>query len=120
MGLASVRPLHSTMAPESAENDICGHGRLLGLPVHGMRVRLSRRVLPSRRRHDYIDPENCIDCGGCAPIGLVGAIKPDYRLAADEKHWIAVNRQRASKTPVISARQPPLPGADARREALGR
>ena len=68
----------------------------------------------------YIDPERCIDCGGCAPICPVGAIEPDYRLSSDKKRWIDINRQRAAETPVISARLPPLPGADARKQALGR
>ena len=36
----------------------------------------------------YIDPENCIDCGGCVPVCPVNAIEPDYRLAADKKIWI--------------------------------
>jgi ferredoxin len=50
----------------------------------------------------------------------VGAIEPDYRLAADKKFWIGVNRKRAAETPLITARLPPLPGADERRQALGR
>ena len=61
----------------------------------------------------YIDPENCIDCGGCVPVCPVNAIEPDYRLAADKKFWIDVNRKRAAETPVLTARLPPLPGADA-------
>jgi ferredoxin len=68
----------------------------------------------------YIDPENCIDCGGCAPACPVGAIAPDYRLPVDKKFWIDVNRKRAAETPVVSARLPPLPGADQRRQGLGR
>jgi ferredoxin len=68
----------------------------------------------------YIDPENCIDCGGCVPVCPVNAIEPDYRLAADKKFWIDVNRKRAAETPVLTTRLPPLPGADARRQELGR
>ena len=34
-------------------------------------------------RMTYIDPDNCIDCGGCAPICPVGAIQADFLLPAD-------------------------------------
>jgi hypothetical protein len=30
----------------------------------------------------------------------VGAIEPDYRLTADKKFWIDVNRKRAAETPI--------------------
>jgi len=68
---------------------------------------------------------------GIAPVPLLSAkaydgrttrgawsTEPDYRLAADKKFWIDVNRKRAAETPVVSARLPPLPGADERRHLV--
>lgn len=66
----------------------------------------------------YIDPENCIDCGGCAPVCPVGAIEASYLLSDDKKRWIEINRVRASETPVLSSRLQPLPGADERKKEL--
>ena len=60
----------------------------------------------------YIDPENCIDCGGCVPVCPVGAIEPAYVWPADKKFWIDDQPQAARpRTPVLTARLPPLPGA---------
>lgn len=64
-------------------------------------------------RMTYIDPDNCIDCGGCAPICPVGAIQADFLLPEDKRGWIATNRERAAQTPVLTQRLPPLPGAPA-------
>ena len=66
----------------------------------------------------YIDPENCIDCGGCVPVCPVGAIKSSYQLQPDETRWLEINRCRAAETPVVATRLPPLPGADERRRTL--
>lgn len=66
----------------------------------------------------YIDPENCIDCGGCVPVCPVGAIQADYMLPADKKDWIGINRARAAETPVIVARMEPLPTAEERRREI--
>lgn len=67
----------------------------------------------------YIDPENCIDCGGCVPACPVGAIQASYLLAPEQQKWIEINRRRAAETPMITSRLAPLPGADERKKALG-
>jgi len=66
----------------------------------------------------YIDPENCIDCGGCAPACPVKAIRPAHQLKGEMARWIEINRVRAGETPVLTGRLPPLPGAEERRNAL--
>jgi ferredoxin len=66
----------------------------------------------------YIDPQNCIDCGGCVPVCPVGAIKAAHKLAPDKVEWIEINRRRAAETPVVTSRLPPLPGADERKNAI--
>jgi ferredoxin len=68
----------------------------------------------------YIDPDTCIDCGGCVPACPVGAIFDTVVLPADKTEWIAINREQAAALPVLAARLAPLPGADDRRAALGR
>jgi len=66
----------------------------------------------------YIDPENCIDCGGCVPVCPVGAIKASHHLPLDKLEWIEINRRRAAETPVLTGRLAPLPGADERKRAI--
>jgi len=66
----------------------------------------------------YIDPENCIDCGGCVPACPVGAIKAAHKLPPDKVEWVETNRRRAAETPVVTSRLPPLPGADERKRAI--
>lgn len=69
----------------------------------------------------YIDPDACIDCGACAPVCPVEAIHFDADLPPDLAGWAARNRERAQsgELPNMTAPEPPLPGADARRAALG-
>ncbi len=67
----------------------------------------------------YIDPEECIDCGACVPECPVEAIFDEVDLPAAQKQWLAVNAERAAKLPVISKKEPALPGADDRKKALG-
>lgn len=63
----------------------------------------------------YIDPEECIDCGVCAPECPVEAIVDEAELPADQRHWLEINAERAAGLPVVAARQPPLPGATRRK-----
>ena len=66
----------------------------------------------------FIDPENCIDCGGCAPVCPVGAIHPSHQLPAEKREWIEINRVRAAETPVLIGRMTPLAGAATRNGPL--
>jgi ferredoxin len=67
----------------------------------------------------YIDPDLCIDCGACAPRCPVKAIYDLADLPDEMAHWAAVNAERVLQLPVLAKRQQPLPGADAKRAALG-
>ena len=40
------------------------------------------------------------------------------RLHPDQVVWIEINRRRSAETPVLTGRLPPLPGADARKQAI--
>jgi len=68
----------------------------------------------------YIDPGDCIDCGGCEPVCPVGAILPGHRLPPEKRQWIEINRVRAAETPVLIARLTPLPGAEERKRLFER
>lgn len=67
----------------------------------------------------YIDPEVCIDCGACVPACPVRAIADAFDLDDEGDAWIDRNREAAGRLPLIAERQTPLPGAEARRDALG-
>lgn len=67
----------------------------------------------------YIDPALCIDCGACVPLCPVKAIKDAVDLSEDEKPLIEYNKKHSSALPVVRAKETPLPGAEARRVALG-
>jgi ferredoxin len=64
----------------------------------------------------YIDPVACIDCGACVPLCPVSAIVEDIDL--DDDKWLSVNAEKAPGLPVVRAKQTPLPGAEARRDAI--
>jgi ferredoxin len=67
----------------------------------------------------YIDNDTCIDCCACVPICPVQAIYSTNELPEDKLYWIAINAERAARTPNIDSKQEPLPTADARRAELG-
>ncbi len=67
----------------------------------------------------YIDPEVCIDCSACVPACPVHAIFEEKDLPEDQRHWIAINAERAPLLPVIDDKQEPLPTAEARKAELG-
>lgn len=41
----------------------------------------------------YIDPDECIDCGGCEPVCPVKAIFDEDSLPAEWEHYRALNAQ---------------------------
>jgi ferredoxin len=67
----------------------------------------------------YIDNTVCIDCGACIPTCPVKAIYEEADLPEDQRHWIAINAERAPTLPSITEKQEPFPGADARKAELG-
>jgi len=67
----------------------------------------------------YIHPDVCIDCGACIPACPVRAIFDAFDMEPSRKEWIAINARQSAVLPLITAREAPLPGADARRAELG-
>lgn len=67
----------------------------------------------------YIDPDLCIDCGGCIPVCPVNAIYDTVTMPEEHKPWIFINKEKAANMPVINVAMPPLPGAQDKRTALG-
>lgn len=66
----------------------------------------------------YIDPDVCIDCGACISKCPVEAIFEEP-IPSDQQHWIDINAKRAPDLPVVKTKQPPYPGAEERKKALG-
>lgn len=67
----------------------------------------------------YIDPDVCIDCGGCIPVCPVNAIHDTFDMPDEYEPWIAINKERAANLPIIAKQIDPLPGADDKKVQLG-
>ena len=67
----------------------------------------------------YIDPDACIDCGGCIPMCPVHAIYDALDIPEDMTAWIDINAQKAATLPVLKQKMPPHPEAEIRRIQLG-
>ncbi|MFN3076122.1 MAG: ferredoxin FdxA [Alphaproteobacteria bacterium] len=57
-----------------------------------------------------INPDECIDCGVCAPECPAEAIFADSEEISQP--WIEINREYAEKWPNINAKKDSLPDAD--------
>lgn len=68
----------------------------------------------------YIDPDLCIDCGGCVPACPVDAIFDVGVLPDDKQQWVDINARKSADLPVLSMKLDPLPTAAQRRGELGR
>lgn len=58
-----------------------------------------------------IAPDECIDCGACAPVCPAEAIREGGPEKSDT--WARLNREMSRKWPNIPTPQPPFPMADA-------
>ncbi|MGB7991630.1 MAG: DUF3470 domain-containing protein [Candidatus Methylophosphatis roskildensis] len=67
----------------------------------------------------YIDNNVCIQCSACIPLCPVHAIFADEDIPEDQKHWVEINAERSQALPVVTEKQDALPGAEARKSALG-
>ena len=60
-----------------------------------------------------INPDECIDCGVCAPECPVSAIESDYALTEEQRRqYLLLNRELAQAWPNITEIKPPLPDAE--------
>jgi ferredoxin len=62
-----------------------------------------------------IDPERCIDCGGCVPECPAEAIYPDHGVPAGWTHFVQLNAEKARQAartgdPVTEKQPGPGPG----------
>lgn len=60
-----------------------------------------------------IDPEACIDCAVCVPECPADAIFAEDDVPKNQQAFIALNAELSQEWPVLSAREDPLPDADA-------
>jgi len=69
----------------------------------------------------YIHPDECIDCGACEPACPVEAIFSTDDLPAEKSEWEKINADKCESDDVenITESEDPLPGADAKKAALG-
>jgi ferredoxin len=58
-----------------------------------------------------IDPDECIDCGVCAPECPADAIVSAEEVPQDQRTFIELNASLAKQWPTITTRQAPLPDA---------
>lgn len=56
----------------------------------------------------YIDPNECIDCGACAPECPVSAIFAEEEVPEQWKHYIQLNAEMAAQCPPIREKKKPL------------
>jgi ferredoxin len=56
----------------------------------------------------YINPDECIGCGACAPECPVEAIFDEPDVPAEWQDFIALNAEMAPKCPPITTKKPPL------------
>jgi ferredoxin len=69
----------------------------------------------------YINPDECIDCSACEPACPVEAIMPAEDLPENLAHWEEVNSTKTldGDLPQMTSSEDPLPGAEAKKAALG-
>lgn len=58
-----------------------------------------------------INPDECIDCALCEPECPVNAIKSEDDLTESEREFLAINSDRSSVWPNITAKKDGLPDA---------
>lgn len=59
----------------------------------------------------YIHPDECIDCEACVPECPVEAIFHEDNLPEEWTSYTALNAEMSLKTPNITEKKDPLPGA---------
>ncbi|MEX3953683.1 ferredoxin FdxA [Paraburkholderia sp. EG287B] len=59
-----------------------------------------------------IDPDECIDCGVCAPECPIDAIVSADEIDDSQRQFVDLNIALAKQWPAITAKQPALPDAE--------